>query len=369
MPKLAKASTAGRKHRRNRVQVALVGVDTSGNAPGGIATVSRSLMNGFAVNPRIEIKHIPNFDEGTLQRRLAMGGGAVWQVVRRRREIDIVHIQVATGLSIERDLLLALASALMRIPVVAHFHGAGQVEDYEKGSSIHRMAYWALLRVSTNLVLGPRALHSLHLANTRSRMLIVPNGITFPEGPVPFSEDIPTFVFVGRLGKRKGIFDLLEAVDSLAKGGVNLRLLILGDGDIEEVTRRVMSNERLRERTEILGWQDHEGTLAAIKKSWALILPSYAEGLPMAVLEAMACGRSVIASRVGELEAMIDEGVTGFLVEPGDVSELAKCINQLVNNPGLARSLGNEAFIAARRKYSISTVLDQLEEIYLSLIA
>jgi len=89
----------------------------------------------------------------------------------------------------------------------------------------------------------------------------------------------------------------------------------------------------------------------------------------MAVLEAMACGRSVIASRVGELEAMIDEGVTGFLVEPGDVSELAKCINQLVNNPGLARSLGNEAFIAARRKYSISTVLDQLEEIYLSLIA
>jgi len=349
-------------------RVALVGPDTSGSAPGGMATISRTLITGFAGNPKIEIIPIPNFDEGSMFRRLTMGLRAVLHIVRLRHAIDLVHIQVATGWSIERDLLLASIARITGIPVVAQFHGAGQIDDYTEGHAIHRLCYRALLRSSHNLALGPNALSWMRSVDANVWAVIVPNGVDVSNEPSAFPKGEPNVVFVGRLGERKGMFDLLSAMERLHRDGTRLHLSLLGDGDLEAVRAHVEGSESLRDYVLIQGWQGEDGVKEAIRSSWALVLPSYAEGLPMAILEAMASGRAVVATRVGETDSVVADGTNGLLVDAGDVTGLTEALRRVASDAAFAESLGREGHVLAQSRFSKGALLEELERIYCSLV-
>ena len=127
-----------------KLHVALVGVDVWGSAPGGMASISRTLLQQFAQRDGVELVPITNFDEGSLLRRLYVGWRAAFRIATYRGPLDLIHLQVADGWSIERDLVSVLVAKIRRIPVVAQFHGAGQVADYENGNPVHRYEYRVL---------------------------------------------------------------------------------------------------------------------------------------------------------------------------------------------------------------------------------
>ena len=346
-----------------------MGVDPFGSAPGGIATASNAIISGFSRSSDIAISPIVNFKEGTTAVKLSKALGAIWNVVRNHRGIDIVHIQVAHGLSIERDLPLALVARAMKMPVVTYFHGAGQREDFENGSLIHRLAYRLLLRCGTNIFLGPNSLNFFRQVDKKCSVRVIPNGVALSsEHASPFPTGIPTIIFVGRLGERKGTDDLLSAIEILAKRGLSFRAIILGDGEVDAIQQRVESNVQLSEVVEILGWKDHQATLEFIRQAWVLVLPSYAEGLPLAVLEAMACGRAVIVSSVGEVDSVINDRETGFLIEAGNISQLADVIEEATADPDRLRTMGELAFDIVREKFSTDVMLKLLRETYCSLL-
>jgi glycosyltransferase involved in cell wall biosynthesis len=349
----------------NSVGVALVGVDTNGVAPGGMATISRTLISGFEHNPVIDILPISNFDEGSRYRRLYMGVGAVWQVMKRRRRIDLVHIQVAVGWSIERDLLLAAVARLLGLPVIAQFHGAGQIDDFTTGPAVHRLGYRMLLRLCHNVALGKNVLDWLQSVEHGARATIIPNGVDVPDDPSSFPDGPPSMVFVGRLGQRKGVYDLLAAFEQLEPSGHAFQLKLLGDGEVAEIQRRVDSSPFLRQYVSILGWQDEDSVKRALSAAWALVLPSYAEGLPMAILEAMAAGRAVVATRVGDVETLVHDDVNGILVRAGDISGLADALDRIANDSGLARRLGVEGHKMAKSNFTNAMMLHRLEALYL----
>ncbi len=323
------------------VRVALVGPDIEGGAPGGMATISRTIVRGFADSRSVSVVAIPNFDEGSTRRRLVMGLRAALTVVRRRRELDLVHIQVATGLSIERDLVLAIVARSVGLPVVSQFHGAGQIDDYTEGGAVHRWCYRALVRASHDLVLGPVALDWLRTIDPGVRAEIVPNGTDVPRRAPAFPDGVPVFTFVGRLGRRKGTYDLLAAVEQLARDGVAVEVRLLGDGDLDAVRRQVAASPELRDRVVVRGWQPEEEVERDITSAWALVLPSYAEGLPMAIVEAMALGRAVVATGVGEVGSLVVPDVNGLLVEPGDIDGLAGAMRRVRDRRGPGRTNGH----------------------------
>jgi glycosyltransferase involved in cell wall biosynthesis len=346
------------------IMVALVGVDIDGNAPGGIATISRAIVEGFGSDSDLSITTIVNFDEGSNLRRLLVSIKAVWMIARHFRKIDVVHIQVAIGLSIERDLLIASVSRMLALPVIVQFHGAGQIGDFESGSVFHRLCYRVLIKIAHILTLGPNLKSWILGLDKSASVTVVQNGVPVPEEALPFPDGPAELVFVGRLGQRKGVYDLLDAVELINRKERCFRIKLLGDGDVAKVAERVNDSEFLKDCVSVLGWQDQSAVTDAISGSWALVLPSYAEGLPMAILEAMACARAVVATRVGENDSAVLDQVTGILFEAGDVGGLVNALTRVSCDRSFAKRMGIQAHQEAMERFTTDAFLESLKSVY-----
>jgi glycosyltransferase involved in cell wall biosynthesis len=217
---------------------------------------------------------------------------------------------------------------------------------------------------SYNMALGARAAGWLEQLAPSVPVMVVPNFAAMPAEVVPLPGTRGGLVFVGRLGERKGIFDLLEALDVLGADGQTPDLTVVGDGDIDGVKARVESSEILRRHVTVSGWRSANEVADLLNQSWALVLPSYAEGLPMAVLEAMAAGRAVIGTRVGEVEDAVSDGISGLLVEPGDVTGLADAIRRVLGDREWATELGRQGRAVAEERFTKVEVLRRLAGVY-----
>lgn len=150
--------------------------------------------------------------------------------------------------------------------------------------------------------------------------------------PAPMPEGGPHLAAIGRLTEQKGFPLLIETVALAAERLPNLTLTICGDGELRPLVDREIARRGIGKHIKIIGWVDEAGVRAAIAASHALILPSLAEGLPLVVIEAMACGRPVIATAInGVPELMTPE--TGWMVPAGDPTALADAIQQLSETP------------------------------------
>jgi glycosyltransferase involved in cell wall biosynthesis len=347
------------------ISVALVGPDVNGRAPGGMAAISLSLSNSLNCLDGFSVQTISNFDEGGVGRRIWASLRAAVQLVLSRKSTDVVHFQVATGLSIERELALALVARGLGLSVVAQFHGAGQIEDYRNGTALHKACCRLLMRLSScNMALGSHAYQWIVETAGDRPAALVPNGVQVHEEPKPFSGGTGVVLFVGRMGERKGTFDLLQAVGQLIGEGTELKLVLAGDGDRDGVQRMLDRDSALSERVSVLGWRSTQEVQALMQEAWVLALPSYAEGLPMAVLEAMASGRAVIVGRVGEVEDMVDDGVTGRLVEPGDIDGLTSALKDVLADRDWAEQAGREGLRLVRDKFDKDQIVSALCQIY-----
>lgn len=124
--------------------------------------------------------------------------------------------------------------------------------------------------------------------------------------------------------------DLIQAISLLKKEGWlnNIKFIIAGSGSEEESLKQQASELKVEPWIEFAGWTDGKAKERYLKESQALVLPSYNEGLPIAVLEAISYGLPVIATAVGDMAAAVREGENGFLIKPGDVSALADKIKK-----------------------------------------
>ena len=139
------------------------------------------------------------------------------------------------------------------------------------------------------------------------------------------------FVCVGRLSPEKGTPLLLEAAARLVAEGVDLELVLVGDGPQRAALERRSAELGLAGHLRITGWADAETVAQEIRDARALVIPSLSEGLPMVAMEALALGRPVIATRVGGVAELIETGVTGWLVAPGSVEALLAALREAVD--------------------------------------
>ena len=138
--------------------------------------------------------------------------------------------------------------------------------------------------------------------------------------------DAPAFVCVARLSPQKGLLLLLEAVHELARKGRRVRLTLVGDGELRGQIEAAIARFGLGEDVRITGWASEEAVRSYLRDARALVLPSFAEGLPIVIMEAMALGRPVLASNVGAVSELVVDGQTGWLFPPGSVDEIVAAI-------------------------------------------
>lgn len=187
---------------------------------------------------------------------------------------------------------------------------------------------------------------------------------SFHEGDIA-PPDGETFVCVGRLCEQKGQLTLIEAAAEARRRGGRFRLALIGDGELRAEIEAAISRRGLGACVELAGWKSPQEVRAAIESARAFILPSYAEGLPVSIMEAMALGRPVISTFVAGIPELVLPGENGWLVPAGDAMALAGAmLSALSASPERIAEMGAAARERALERHDIDRIAAQLESLF-----
>jgi glycosyltransferase involved in cell wall biosynthesis len=177
-----------------------------------------------------------------------------------------------------------------------------------------------------------------------------------------------SIAFMGRLGQRKGVYDLLEAFRRVSEELPNVQLLLGGDGEIEQVRKEVLRCG-LEDRVQILGWVNGQDKFDVFDQADIYVLPSYNEGLPGSILEAMASSTPIISTPVGGIPEAVNEGVNGYLVDPGDVDSLYSRLLMLCKDSGLRLRMGEASRKLVEEKFDIKEIVNKVIIVYQDILS
>lgn len=248
-------------------------------------------------DPRVDVTLVTTYIDAPAAQRIRTGlaGMARGTVAVARRDVDVVHVHLSHGGSVVRKAPLLWAARLRGVPAVVHGHSFDFGGWMARLPAPARSLVRAALPADRWLVLGAglaaEYAEALRLAPARVEVLYNP----VPALPTRATEGLAAdgivrAVALGRLGVRKGSYDLVAAVAALPPDvRSRLHLTLAGDGEVDEV-RAAVAAAGVEEAVTVRGWVDPAGRDALLAASQVFALPSYDEGLPMALLEAMAAG-------------------------------------------------------------------------------
>jgi glycosyltransferase involved in cell wall biosynthesis len=250
-------------------------------------------------------------------------------------------------------MAIAGAARALGIPYVIHLHGSDYDAFWNRQPAFLRHRIRGIFEHAARvIVLGQmwRDVVAAAAPAAVGRIVVIPNATEAPRLPRATSADGIHILFLGRIGARKGVPQLVEALSRMT-AVPGWRATLAGDGDVE-ATRQAVLKLGLTSRVSITGWIDAEGVEKLLATADMLALPSFAENLPVSVVEAMAAGLAVVATPVGAVEDIVIDGESGLLVPPGDVDALAAALTRLVIDPELRTRLGATARAVHRERLS-----------------
>jgi len=267
----------------------------------------------------------------------------------------------------------AFASWRARVGHVITMHGG----RYYAQRWRRRLALRAAVAVSGHLVavsakLADQLRRDLWIR--RSRVRTIPNGVLFTpveasslRRELSLSSGDRLLLAVGNLYPVKGHQYLLDALALLAPRFPQLHVAIAGRGELESSLLQRAQELRLADRVHLLGLRSDVANLLA--GADVFVLPSLSEGVPLALLEAMAAARPIVASDVGEVPAVLDAGRAGLLVRPADATALAAALGRLLTDADEARRLATAAAARAAAEYGLLRMLERYTELYEDLLS
>ena len=263
----------------------------------------------------------------------------------RRERPDVVHLHVSQRASVFRKDLLAAVARRRDVPVVLHLHGSRFLDWFDALPRPARALVRGLLRPHRLVVLSEtlREPYRTRLDVPADRIVALPNPVEWPATvDRPAGSTVPA-VFLGRFGARKGIYDLIAACALLTPAHrARLRVVAAGDGEVAQV-REAVTTAGVGDVVEVVDWLDRSARDELLRRAQLLVLPSSHEGLPMAVLEAMAFGVAPVVTPVGGLPELVHDGVNGALVPVGDPAALARTLGDLLDDDERRLALGTRA--------------------------
>jgi len=312
-----------------------------GKVKGGQQTACQSLVRS-PLNEHVEWTLLDTTMESLppppFQRRLWL---AVLRLIRFARlllgrRFDRVVIFTSSGASFVEKGLMGLASEFRGIPTILCPRSGHLLDDLRKGGITRWFIQTVLGRMSYVLCQGQswRDLFQQLAGLPSARLPIIPNWIEVGDLaslPSPRFSGRFTVLMMGWLETNKGIFDLVAAAKDRRKDLTHVRFLICGRGSQAAALQEAINAAGLADQFELRGWVDGAAKQQAIAESDILALLSYREGFPNAILEAMAAGRAVLATKVGAIPEVIRHGATGALCEAGNVQEIGCRLVEMTN--------------------------------------
>jgi glycosyltransferase involved in cell wall biosynthesis len=275
---------------------------------------------------------------------------------------DIVHVHTSHYFSFYRAGFYALFAAhVWNRPVVLHIHGSSFDAFVSTESTLIRSYQSAVFDAADEIiVLSEYWRKTLRPHTDEETLTVIPNAVDIGDYTPLYEGGVPHIVFISNIIKSKGISELVTAVNNLARSNHEFRVSVAGKGPLSDHAETLAADH---ENVEYLGYISEAEKQELLSKSSIFVLPSCAEGLPIAMLEAMAGGNAIVSTTVGSIPEVIDEE-NGILVEPGNADQLADALAELVTNPERVVMMSQTNREAAEREYAWSVVAERLLRTY-----
>ncbi|MBR9888991.1 MAG: glycosyltransferase family 4 protein [Oceanospirillales bacterium] len=349
-----------------------VGTDIKGQ--GGIATVLRGYRDsGFFErhNVRLVATHNSNVLFGQFGSViLFLTALAKIFIYGLFFKVGLVHIHMASRGSFSRKLIVARLAKFFGCKVVLHLHGGEFREFYVNECDARKKKRVRELFESVDkvIVLSSQWIEWAKETFSKSDHIdVIYNTLKRSDGHQRYTK-VGSILFLGRLCKGKGTFDLINAFQKVNESCPEAHLYLGGDGDLDLYKKQV-KNLGLEHSVSFPGWVDGERKAELLSIADVYCLPSYNEGFPMGVLEAMASGVAIVSSYAGGIPDAVSHNEEGLLIEAGDQDGLADALIKLIKDRGLNSQLVGAATNKFERCFSEEAIMPKLDKIYAELLS
>jgi glycosyltransferase involved in cell wall biosynthesis len=296
-------------------------------------------------------------------------GVFLWRFERTRP--DAVLLLTAVGASVAEKGAMAWYSRLRGVPALMFPRAGGLMDDVRRSRFTRWWVRLAMRGAARVLCQGEgwRSFAIEGLGREPGDAPVVQSWTATPElievgrGRVQPEPGAPVrLLFVGWLEREKGVRELVEACARL-EGGRPFTLTLVGEGRLSEAARRQAEELGIAGAVRFTGWMQPEELVEAYRDADVFVLPSWLEGLPNAMIEAMAARLAVVVSIVGEVPTVIRDGVNGLLVSPRDPAQLTRALARVIEDDALRGRLADAGHEMAVESFGVEPAVDRLVEI------
>lgn len=320
--------------KKKNKKVLIIGSDLS--VKGGITSVINSFLNYKW--DEFEVELFPTYIEECSIKKVIffIKSYLNYIFILLRNDFSIAHVHMSYKGSFYRKFIIVKTSKLFRKKVVLHLHGSEFKKFYDSSNNILKKLIKNIFESSDCvIVLGEEWRKVISNIAPKANIKVFNNAVKIPDSNVAWNKEEIKILFLGVLIKRKGVDDLIEAINVLEQKNLNknrnIKFIIAGTGKEEDKLKDKVKIYNLESCVDFVGWVNGKDKEKLLKQSQVFVLPSYNEGLPMAILEAMSYGIPVISTNVGSIEEVINND-NGYVIKPGEINDLAFAIEDITGS-------------------------------------
>lgn len=338
---------------------------------GGIAAVVNG-YRGSQLEKDYSIIYVESYIDGGKLTKLLKGINGYFHFIRvlLMDKPDIVHIHSSFGPSFYRKIPFIYMASWARKPIINHIHGADFDAFYTNATDRKKRLIKKIYdKCNVLIALSDEWKYNLSQIVSSEKIVVIENYSLLHEDAV--LEKVQrtsnnTVLFLGEIGRRKGCYDIPEVIAKVAKKIPNVKIILAGAGSkVDENNIKLLLNKmNVEQNAQLSGWVRKKEKDLILRQADVFFLPSYNEGMPMSILEAMGYGLPIVSTTVGGICKIVENKVNGYTLNPGDIHGMAEALISILSNDEYRKTLGKQSFCIVKNKYSLKTHLDKIRKQY-----
>lgn len=348
----------------------VVMIGASLEAPGGMTSVVK-IYRDFGFFSAWNVCYLSTYERPGWSTQLWVMTRALVRFLRMlaANNVALLHVHSASRGSFWRKSIFCVLARSFGVPYIFHLH-SGEFPVFVREECGPLTRWWVRYTLrGTHCVIALTSSWRAVLEELAPgvEVVVLGNPVVVPDFLSVRRENPLHVLFLGRLREKKGVFDLVMAIPRVLKSVPAATFTLAGDGDLAGVVQQARALG-VNHAINLPGWVDGMTKDTLLASADVLVLPSYFEGLPMCILEAMAGGVPVVATAVGGIPEVLENGACGSLINPGNVEALAAAIITFLLDRESAERVRKRAFVRVNEVYSAPAIIDALSALYRKII-
>lgn len=331
---------------------------------GGVSSVVNSYYDA-GLDKLCDLTYLPTMEDGSKLKKLLVAVRARVRFEKLIKEADILHVHMSSDNSFYRKAVFIRKACKEKKKIIIHMHGSTFDSFYKKRCNKKQKKEVRDIFAMADQVIALSEDWKEFLGKyicEADKIQAIYNAVKIPE---PYEKDYSNrkMLFLGRLGQRKGTYDLIEVLPAIFRKFPDAHMYFGGDGE-QERAEALCREKGISDHVTFLGWIRDVEKEKYLKECSIYVLPTYHEGMPMSVLEAMSYGMAVVSTYVGGIPHLITDGENGMLCEAGNVGLLKKKLIEALGSVEMCERMGRRASKTIKERFDAEQNVKEILTIY-----